>query len=111
MRCKIINSNTQEVLFEEVFIAKNYFRRALGLMGQRALNKGEALMITRCGSIHTHFMRFTMDAIFVDKDLRVQSIHKNVKPWSFVFSGPSSYSVIEFTSGLFDYKNVNSTLR
>ena len=107
MRHQIINSRTQEVLFSNVFIPKSYLRRALGLMGRRALGEGKALMITHCGSIHTHFMRFTMDAIFVDKNLEVQSIYKNIKPWHFVFAGPSSYSVIEFTSGCFDYQKVS----
>ena len=107
MRYKIINSRTREVLFPNTFIPKSYLRRALGLMGRKALSRGSALMITQCGSIHTHFMRFTMDAIFVDKNLKVQSIHKNIKPWRFVFVGPSSYSVIEFTSDYFDYRKVN----
>ena len=106
MKHQLINSSTQEILFSNVFIPKSHFRRVLGLIGKRALDEGVALMITGCGSIHTHFMCFNMDAIFVDKSLKVQSIYKNIRPWRFVFAGPSSYSVIEFTSGLFDYQKV-----
>ena len=103
---KIIHTPTQEILFPHVSIPKNYFRRAFGLMGRKALDEGCALMITRCRSIHTHFMRFTIDAIFVDKDLKIQSIHKNIKPWSFVFAGSGAHSVLEFTSHHFDYKKI-----
>ena len=102
----IVNLRTHEVLFSHVFVPTTFLKRTLGLMGQKALEEGAALMITRCGSIHTHFMRFAMDAIFVDKDLKVQSIYKNIKPWRFVFAGPTSYSVIEFTSDYFDYRKI-----
>ena len=106
MTSQILHTQTQEILFPYVFIPKNYFHRVFGLMGRKALDKGCALMITHCGSIHTHFMRFAIDAIFVDKYLKIQSIYKNIKPWSFVFAGPSSYSVIEFTSDHFDYTRI-----
>ena len=107
MRQQIIHTTTQEILFPHAIIPKSYFRRLIGLMGQEALERGSALMITGCGAIHTHFMKFTIDIIFVDKDLRIRSIYKNVRPWRFVFAGPPSYSVIEFTSGYFDYEKIN----
>ena len=52
-----------------------------GLLNRQSLPKDEALVITRCQSIHMFFMRFAIDAIFVDKDNCVVGLVKGIKPF------------------------------
>ncbi len=58
-----------------VKVAKSFFSRFKGLMGgQKNLAKDQALVITKCNSIHTFFMKFDIDAVFVDEEYKVVEI-------------------------------------
>ena len=96
---KIINSTKQTILSENAQMADTPFSRIKGLLGRAALERGEALVITHCRSIHMFFMKFAIDAIFVDRKHRVVGIVENIKPFRmspyFLFS---SY-VIEIPVG------------
>jgi uncharacterized membrane protein (UPF0127 family) len=72
--------------------------RFWGLMGRRSLPQGEALIIDPCSSVHTLFMRFPIDVVFVDKDGRVVKIAAGLKPFRAAV-GKGSRWVIEMTSG------------
>lgn len=70
-----------------------------GLMGRPSLPPGEGLIIRPCSSIHTHFMRFPIDVIYVNKEDVVVGIDRQLKPWRFGrFYKQVSY-VIELPSG------------
>ncbi|KPK98541.1 MAG: hypothetical protein AMJ95_03955 [Omnitrophica WOR_2 bacterium SM23_72] len=57
-------------------MAATLFKRAKGLLGTKDFRSGEALVITSCNSIHTFFMRFPIDVLFVDKACKViKAIH------------------------------------
>lgn len=68
---------------EDVLIAGSFFKRIKGLLGRRNLDKGQALIITPCNSIHTVFMRFPIDVLFVDKTNKVIQALPDVKPFKF----------------------------
>ena len=55
--------------------------RSRGLLGRTALEAGEGLWIVPCPMIHTLFMRFPIDAVFLDRDLRVVRVLENLRPW------------------------------
>ena len=59
------------------------FTRAKGLLGRKSLGVGEALIIKDCNSIHTFFMRFAIDVVFVDKNDRVVRILEDCRPFRF----------------------------
>lgn len=71
----------------------------VGLLNRKSLPAGEALVITRCQSIHMFFMRFPIDAIFVDKNDCVTGLVERIRPFrlSPIFFR-SSY-VIELCTG------------
>jgi uncharacterized membrane protein (UPF0127 family) len=54
--------------------AASTLTRMRGLMGRPSLEPGEGMLIRRTGSIHTFFMRFPIDAVFLDRQLRVRKI-------------------------------------
>jgi uncharacterized membrane protein (UPF0127 family) len=55
--------------------------RMKGLLGRRVLDAEEGLLLRPAGSIHTAFMRFPIDAVFLDEDLRVLRVEANLRPW------------------------------
>jgi len=52
-----------------------------GLLGRRSLARGEGLLLRPAGSVHTAFMRFPIDVVFLDKDMTVLHVAPAVRPW------------------------------
>jgi hypothetical protein len=81
-------------------VADTFFPRLLGLMFRRDLPAGEGLLITRCNAIHTLFMRFPIDAAFLDRDGAVVRVVRDIKPWRpFVWGGRRAWQVLEIRAG------------
>jgi uncharacterized membrane protein (UPF0127 family) len=78
-------------------VADSPRQRARGLLGRDKLEPGEGLYLAT-SSIHTHFMRFPIDAVFVDGDMQVVRIRHSVKPWRFAFRRGAE-GVIELEAG------------
>lgn len=76
----LINKHTNEVILEQVTVAKSPYQRLMGLMGKKSLPDREGLLLTPCNSIHCFFMRFAIDVAFVDEDGKVLKIIPNMKP-------------------------------
>ena len=104
MKLKKVNSN---ILFENLVKADSVVSRTVGLLGKSHLPQEEALWITRCNAIHTFFMKFAIDCVFVDKKGKIQKIYHNVKPWR--LAGPvwGATDVVEMAAGLAKTKNLN----
>jgi hypothetical protein len=80
---KIINTTRETVLAANIVIADRPITRMVGLLGRGELKSGEALIIKPCYSIHTFFMRFAIDVLFVDKNNRVIKVISRLKPFKF----------------------------
>ncbi|HEX5939275.1 MAG TPA: DUF192 domain-containing protein [Dehalococcoidia bacterium] len=83
-----------------VSVAGNPLSRFLGLMGRSRLEPDCALVIRPCSSIHTFFMRFPIDVVFIDLDSRVVKIAENVKPWRIMLGGKGAHAVVELAGGV-----------
>ncbi len=84
----LVDLNTGCCVAKRLRIADTFASRLTGLMGRRALAEGEGLLLKGCRSIHTCFMRFSIDVAYLDRDMWVVAVHHCVKPWRFV--GPVS---------------------
>ena len=62
-------------------VAETPLRRMRGLLGRRELAADEGVLLRPAPSIHTFFMRFAIDVVFLDRELRVVHVAANVKPW------------------------------
>jgi len=71
------------IVCESCTVADNPLARLVGLTGRRRLPQGEGLLLRPVNAIHTSFMRFTIDAVFLDRELAVMGIAENVRPWRF----------------------------
>jgi uncharacterized membrane protein (UPF0127 family) len=69
------------VICETCVVADSPLTRMRGLLGRAELPSGEGLLIRPANSIHTWFMRFPIDAVFLDRDLTVLRIRSAVEPW------------------------------
>ena len=89
MECICINGVEAEV-------AGSFPERAKGLIGRKGLERGKGMLITRCNCIHTFFMRFAIDATFLDGDGRVVKVVRNIRPWrAWVWGGWRARQVLE----------------
>lgn len=68
-------------------------------MGARSLEPGEGLLIRPCNSIHTHFMRFPIDVLYVSRADRVIAIDENMGPWRFGRIQRGARYVVELPAG------------
>jgi uncharacterized protein len=70
-----------QVVCERCEIADGPFTRMRGLLGRKSLNRGHGLLIRPTWSIHTWFMRFAIDVVFLDRELRILKIKRQIRPW------------------------------
>jgi len=70
-----------EVVCEKCLMATNPALRFRGLMGKKTLPAGEGILLRPCASVHTMFMRFPIDVVFCDGDLRVLAVAPAVPRW------------------------------
>src|ERR687887_277481 len=69
-----------------------------GLLGRGGLERGEGLLLQPAGSIHTFFMRFPIDAVFLDRGLRVVGLAPELAPWRLA-ARRHAHSVLELAAG------------
>ena len=93
---------TNQVLIPQLEVVDTFWSRGKGLLGRSNLEDHQALWIHRCNSIHTFFMKFAIDCIFVDKTMKVRAIYRDVRPGRLVPPVWGASSVIEMASGASD---------
>ncbi len=98
----LINKKNQQVLAQNVITARNVFSRINGLMGKKDFPLSNAFWILPCsGGIHTFFMKFPIDAVFVDRSLVITRVFRNIVPWKIIYLS----SLFSKTHSVFEFKN------
>lgn len=82
-----------------ITVASNFWLRFKGLMLTKPLAVDAALLIPRCSSVHTFFMRFALDLVYLNKQGSVVKLVKNVKPWRMSWGGAGATQTLEMTTG------------
>lgn len=72
--------------------------RMRGLIGRRGLPAGEGMLLSPAPAIHTAFMGFPIDALFLDRNLRVLDIVERLRPWRFA-ARRRAHAVLELSAG------------
>ena len=85
-------------LFSDTRVADTFWKRFFGLMGRRGMGAEEALLLIGCSGIHTCFMRFAIDAVYLDADFRVLS-RQTVAPWRIGRFVKGAKHVVEVVKG------------
>lgn len=79
----------------KVKIANNAIDRLMGLMFTKTLPGCDGLLIEPCNSIHTFFMRYPIDVLFLDRNKKIVKIVRNIKPWRMTWMYWKATSVLE----------------
>ena len=86
------------VVCEHCVIADSPLPRMRGLLGKRGLGSDEGVLLRPAGSVHTFFMRFPIDIVFLDRDGRVLRIAESVRPWR-TAAARGAKAVLELRAG------------
>ena len=87
------------MLAERLMVPRTFVGRGLGLMFRRRLQPGLGMWIAPCSGIHTFFMRFAIDAVFVDRGLKIVRVAPDLRPWRVVPLVFGAHGVIELPAG------------
>lgn len=87
------------VLAKKAKMADSIYLRTLGLMFSKGLEGFDALWLKPCNSIHTFFMNYEIDVVFLSKDLTVVKVLRNVKPWRMTGMYFKASQCLEFFGG------------
>jgi uncharacterized membrane protein (UPF0127 family) len=101
----LVNGRTDKTIASNVELALTRGERRRGLLGRDSLNPSAALVISPCWSIHTTFMRFPIDVVFVDRDGRAVRIVHDLAPWRIAVA-PRAHAAIELAAGTLKAQDV-----
>ena len=79
--------------------ACGFWQRLAGLMGQAQPAARCALLIARCTSVHTCFMRQAIDIVYLDRQGRITGLRPGVAPWRLSRGERGSRHVLEMRAG------------
>ena len=96
---RIRNATRGTEIADDARHARSFRSRLIGLLGRSSLEPGEALLLDPCSSIHTAFMRFAIDVIYLDGARRVAKVVPALKPFRVSGMLRGAHSVIELPSG------------
>ena len=94
----VLTRDDGSVICERCVVADRILPRMKGLLGKRELVAGEGLLIQPAPSIHTFFMRFPIDVVFLAKNGKVMKVAANVGAWR-MRSCRRAFAVLELAAG------------
>ena len=86
------------IVCERCLLAETALTRMRGLLGRRELPSGEGILLKPASSVHMAFMRFPIDAVFLDGDLRVVKVAADLRPWR-AAANRGAKAVLELPAG------------
>lgn len=86
------------IVCERCTLAESPLTRLRGLLGRDGLEPGEGLLLRPASSVHTYFMRFPIDVVFLDRALVVVGIADGLDPWR-AASRRGAKAVLELPAG------------
>jgi len=89
----------------EIYEAKTFWNKFSGLMLR---TRKYGLLIEKCNSVHTFFMKFNIDVVCIDKDYKIVEVFYGVKPFRFAASLKKTKHILELPSGAFDNTVIKS---
>lgn len=97
---QVYNVTRQVVIAEEVQVAFDFWRRLKGLLGKPLLPVGHGLLLKPCNSVHSFFMAFPFDAVFLDEEMKIVHIIEAMPPYRVSPIIREARSVLELPAGI-----------
>ena len=98
VKLRVRNETRNTILAISADVADTSEKRRTGLLKHQGLKPGEGLWISPCESVHTFFMKFAIDLVYVDKSKKVRKVRHAVPPWR-LSACLSAHSVLELPAG------------
>lgn len=95
---RVIEKHTRRCVLDRLEYATGFRRRLLGLMGRSSMPEGYGLYFPRCSCIHTCFMGFSIDILYIDRNWKVLKTVRGLRPWR-VSMCRRAEGVIEIAAG------------
>jgi uncharacterized membrane protein (UPF0127 family) len=95
---ELAEQESGRVLVPRLEVAGDSAARRRGLLGRDGLGEGEALAIAPTNAVHTFFMRFPIDIVFVTRAGRVLKVKEAVPAWRIAI-GAGAFAVVELAAG------------
>jgi uncharacterized protein len=95
----IVRNQTRDVILaSQAIVADSSETRRTGLLKHSSLEEGHGLWITPCEAVHSFWMKFSIDVLYLDKTKKVRKIRRDMKPWKMSMCLPA-HSVLELPAG------------
>ena len=98
----VANLTRGTLLGDRIEIADTSLSRFLGLIPKRGLNAGEGLWIKPSSGVHMFWMRFAIDVVGLDRQMRVVRLWRNLRPWRMTPVSMQMHSALELPVGQID---------
>src|SRR3974390_1382436 len=98
MAIRVRNQTRNTTVATAADVADTSAKRRTGLLKKEKLDHGEGLWITPCESVHTFFMKFAIDLVYLDRKKRVRKVRRAVPPWR-ISGCLAAHSVLELPAG------------
>jgi uncharacterized protein len=94
----VLNVTRNTEIANRAEVAGSGMRRSKGLLGRKGLDPGEGMWIIPCEAVHTFFMQFAIDLIYLDRNLRVKKTSEAVPAWR-LSACLTAHSILELPAG------------
>lgn len=101
---KIITNN--EEICKNVILADSFLKRLKGLMFTKELSSDSSMYIRPCGQIHTFFMNYNIDVLYLDKNNKILDVDENISPGKIGKKVKGAAAVIELQGGKIKRSNI-----
>ncbi len=98
MKISVTNETRKTVLADHADVADTSEKRRTGLLKHKSLDAGDGLWIVPCESVHTFFMKFAIDLVYLGKDKKVRKVRSRVGPWR-MSACLTAHSILELPAG------------
>ena len=99
MKILVSNKTRNTVLADSADVADSSAKRRTGLLKHDRLAPGQGLWIVPCESVHSFFMKFPIDLVYLDRKHKVRKIRHNMAPWRMSIC-LSAHSILELPAGV-----------
>jgi uncharacterized membrane protein (UPF0127 family) len=96
---RLVRRTTDKVVISELILADHFWPRLAGLQFRRRLPPGAGVLLVPCRSIHTCFVRFPIDLVYLDGQGQVLGVRKGLRPWRAAIAPAGTHAILETPAG------------
>ncbi len=99
---RLLSESGGKTVVAQLKIADGFWSRLVGLQFRRPLPNGLGILLVPCDSVHTCFVRFALDVVFLDGNGMVLDVRRGLRPWRAAWGPRGSHAVLEVSAGMAD---------